>query len=75
MLTAPLRDLMDKGEIAPVPIRTLHFLVAHGASVPYSILGLARRIGPEAVAEHADLVADLIIGGLLHRTKRVGGSE
>ncbi|MFD4504227.1 TetR/AcrR family transcriptional regulator [Streptomyces sp. NPDC058457] len=78
MLTAPLRDLMDKGEIAPVPIRTLHFLVAHGASAPYSLLGLARRLGPgdpldpRVVAEHADVVADLIVGGLQYRTRRGG---
>ncbi|MEV5846349.1 TetR/AcrR family transcriptional regulator [Streptomyces sp. NPDC051985] len=77
-LTAPLRALMDSGEIAPVPVRTLHFLIAHGASAPFSLLGLARRIGPgdpleeEAVAEHADLVADLVIGGLRYRTEHAG---
>lgn len=78
MLTAPIRDLMDKGEIAPASLRSLHFLVAHGASAPYSLRGLARRIGPgdpldpEAVAEHADLVADLVTGGLQYRTEHRG---
>ncbi|WP_105967765.1 TetR/AcrR family transcriptional regulator [Streptomyces geranii] len=77
-LTAPLRTLMDEGKIAPVPVRTLHFLVAHGASAPYSLLGLARRIGPGdpldpgAIAEHADMVADLVLGGLQWRTAAAG---
>ena len=80
VLTAPLRDLMDSGEIAPVPVRTLHFLVAHGASAPYSLLGLARRIGPgdplddDAITEHADFVADLVVGGLQYRTEHGGQS-
>ncbi|MFD9903650.1 TetR/AcrR family transcriptional regulator [Streptomyces sp. NPDC059063] len=73
-LTAPLRQLIDEGRIAPVPVRTLHFLLAHGASAPFSLLGLARRIGPgdpldpQAVIEHADAVADLFLAGLTHRT-------
>ncbi|MCG7206608.1 TetR/AcrR family transcriptional regulator [Streptomyces arenae] len=73
IVAAPLQRLMDEGVIAPVPRRTLHFLVAHGASAPFSLIGLARRIGPgdpldpQAVAEHADVVADLILAGLQHR--------
>ncbi|MFG2078595.1 TetR/AcrR family transcriptional regulator [Nonomuraea maritima] len=74
-LTAPLQRLIDEGVIAPIPVRTLHFLVAHGAAAPFSMPALARRIGPgdpasaEAVAEHADVVADLILSGLRSRTE------
>ncbi|WP_405729013.1 TetR/AcrR family transcriptional regulator [Streptomyces sp. NBC_00028] len=74
-LSAPLLRLMDEGVIAPVPRRTLHFLIAHGASAPFSLIGLARRIGPgdpldpQAIEEHATVVADLILAGLQHRTR------
>ncbi|WP_216677363.1 TetR family transcriptional regulator C-terminal domain-containing protein [Streptomyces sp. MNP-20] len=74
-LTAPLRQLIDEGRIAPVPVRTLHFLLAHGASAPFSLLGLARRIGPgdpldpQAVIEHADAIADLLLAGLTQRAR------
>jgi TetR/AcrR family transcriptional regulator len=73
-VTGPLRQMMDEGVLAPVSVRTLHFLIAHGATAPFSLIGLARRIGPEdslapqAVTEHADLVADLILTGLQGRT-------
>ncbi|WP_411126308.1 TetR/AcrR family transcriptional regulator [Streptomyces sp. x-19] len=79
-LTAPLRRLIDQGQIAPVPVRTLHFLLAHGAGAPFSLLGLARRIGPgdpldpQAVIEHADAVADLLLAGLTHRTPPAQGA-
>ncbi|QCX74331.1 hypothetical protein C9F11_03140 [Streptomyces sp. YIM 121038] len=59
-----------------MPARTLHFLLAHGASAPFSLLGLARRIGPggplappQAVIEHADAVADLLLAGLTRRAR------
>lgn len=73
-LTVRLRQLMDQGELAPVSMRTLYFLITHGTTAPYSLLGLARRIGPgdpldpDAIAEHADLVADLVLAGLRYRT-------
>ncbi|MCI3270668.1 TetR/AcrR family transcriptional regulator [Streptomyces cylindrosporus] len=71
--TAPMRRLMGEGAIAPVSLRTLYFLIAHGASAPYGLIGLARRIGPgdpqdpQAVTDHANLVADLILDGLRNR--------
>ncbi|MET7695187.1 TetR/AcrR family transcriptional regulator [Streptomyces sp. NPDC005483] len=72
-VSTPLLKLMDEGVIAPVPKRTLHFLIAHGASAPFSLIGLSRRIDPgdpldpQAIAEHATVVADLILAGLQHR--------
>jgi AcrR family transcriptional regulator len=76
--TVSVRQLTDEATIAPVSVRTLYFLLAHGASAPFAALGLARRIGPgdpltpQAVAEHADLVADFILAGLQYRI--AGGS-
>ena len=64
----------------PASPRSLHFLVAHGASAPYSLLGLARHIDPddpldpEALAEHADLDADLVVRGLQYHTQHRGES-
>ncbi|MFC4532968.1 TetR/AcrR family transcriptional regulator [Sphaerisporangium dianthi] len=75
-LTRPLGRLADEGVIAPVSARTLHFLIAHGGAAPFSLPALARRIGPgdpmaaEAVAEHADIVADLILAGLQSLARR-----
>ncbi|GIH26297.1 putative transcriptional regulator, TetR [Acrocarpospora phusangensis] len=69
-MNAPLNRLVDEGLIAPVSVRTLHFLVAHGGAAPFSMPALARRIGtgdpmaPDAIAEHADTVADLVLAGL-----------
>ncbi|MFG3289072.1 TetR/AcrR family transcriptional regulator [Streptomyces sp. NPDC048179] len=71
--TAPVRRLVDEGVIAPVSLRTLYFLIAHGASAPYGLIGLSRRIGPgdpqdpQAITEHANLVADLVLAGLCNR--------
>jgi len=71
---APIARLLDhlaaEGRIRPTPIRTLHFLVAHGAAAPYTLLPLARHLDPSdpldpsAVNAHADLVIDMIITGL-----------
>ncbi|WP_329343652.1 TetR/AcrR family transcriptional regulator [Streptomyces sp. NBC_00663] len=72
--TAPLRQLADEGVIAPVPMRTLYFLVAHGGTALFSLIGLSRLMGPqdpldpEAVTHHADFVADLVLAGLRNRS-------
>ncbi|MEU8378059.1 TetR/AcrR family transcriptional regulator [Streptosporangium sp. NPDC048865] len=77
-MTGPLRLLADEGVIAPVPMRTLHFLIAHGGAAPFSLPALARRIGPgdlatdRAIAEHAGMVADLVLSGLQARPARPG---
>ncbi|MDT4926517.1 MAG: hypothetical protein QOG01_4230 [Pseudonocardiales bacterium] len=71
---APLGRLIDhlaaEGRIRPVPIRTLNFLVAHGAGAPYTLAALARRFGgpdPLDAAEierHAQLAADILTAGM-----------
>ncbi|GAA0419281.1 putative transcriptional regulator, TetR [Acrocarpospora corrugata] len=78
-MTGPLGRLADEGVIAPVSPRTLHFLIAHGGAAPFSLPALARRIGPgdplaaDAITEHADLVADLILAGLQARRPQDAG--
>ncbi|MGW6425111.1 TetR/AcrR family transcriptional regulator [Nocardia sp. NPDC055053] len=62
--------LVSTGRIRPIPLRTLHFLIAHGGAAPFSLAPLARRFDPvdpllrSQVRNHAQLVADLIIEGL-----------
>ena len=73
-MTAPIARLLDhlaaEGRIRPTSMRTLHFLVAHGAAAPFSLVPLARRfdpsepLDPSAVNAHADLVIDIVITGL-----------
>jgi TetR/AcrR family transcriptional regulator len=65
-----VEHLIPEGKIRPISLRQLHFLVAHGAIAPFTLVPLAERfdprspLDPEAVQEHADLVAEVIIGGL-----------
>ncbi|MEA2218323.1 MAG: hypothetical protein QOJ35_949 [Solirubrobacteraceae bacterium] len=71
---APLGRLLDHlvatGRIRPISLRSLHFLVAHGATAPFTLTPLARRfdptdpLDPAEVAEHAALAAGLITNGL-----------
>jgi AcrR family transcriptional regulator len=71
---APLGRLLDHlvatGRIRPISLRSLHFLVAHGATAPFTLTPLARRfdptdpLDPTEVAEHAALAAGLITNGL-----------
>jgi AcrR family transcriptional regulator len=79
---APLGRLLDhlreKGRIRPISLRTLFFLVAHGAPAPFTLAPLARHLDdtepldPRQVAEHAALTADVITSGL--RLGAPGGS-
>jgi hypothetical protein len=65
-----LEHLADTGRIRRVPLRSFHFLVSHGGAAPYTLLALAECFDPEsplkpdAVDLDAELVTDLIIGGL-----------
>jgi AcrR family transcriptional regulator len=65
-----LKFLADSGRIRPVSLRTLHFLLAHGAAAPYTLDALARHLGdvdpldPAEIEAHADLAADLLIRAL-----------
>lgn len=65
-----MEHLVAEGRIRQVPLRTFHFLVAHGAAAPFTLVPLAERfdsrspLKPEAVQEQATLVTDLLIAGL-----------
>lgn len=71
---APIERLLDHladcGRTRPISLRAFHFLLAHGGAAPFTLAPLARHFDPtdprdpEAVAEHADLVADLIVRGM-----------
>jgi AcrR family transcriptional regulator len=71
---APLGLLLDhlraNGRIRPISLRTLFFLIAHGAVAPFTLAPLARRfddtdpLDPDQVAEQAALTADVITSGL-----------
>jgi AcrR family transcriptional regulator len=69
-----LDHLIAEGRIRKVPLRTFHFLIAHGAIAPFTLVPLAEHfdarspLKPRAVREHAELIADLIIAGV--RTDR-----
>jgi TetR/AcrR family transcriptional regulator len=70
---APLKVLVDAGVLTTTDIRSLHFLVAHGATAPFSLVPLAELLdprdprSPSAIREHAEFVADLVVGGLTAR--------
>jgi len=75
--TAPLAGLLERlaveDRIRPTPVRTVHFLITAGGAAPFSMVALARRLDPgdpldpQAVAAHAEVVADIIVAGLLRR--------
>jgi TetR/AcrR family transcriptional regulator len=73
MLTAPLKPLVDRGMLSEVDVRSLHFLIAHGATAPFSSVPFAQMLDPtdpldpEAVRAHAGFVADMVIAGLRAR--------
>jgi AcrR family transcriptional regulator len=71
---APLGRLHDhlqqEGRIRPISLRTLFFLIAHGAVAPFTLAPLGRHfdntdpLDPDQVAEQAALAADIITNGL-----------
>lgn len=73
---APIERLLDHladcGRTRPISPRAFHFLIAHGGAAPFTLVPLARHFDPAdprdpaTVAEHAELVADLIVRGLEH---------
>jgi AcrR family transcriptional regulator len=69
-----LEHLQQRGTIRPVSLRTLFFLIAHGAAAPFTLVPLARRfddvdpLDPDEIAKHAALTAEVITSGL-----RLGG--
>ncbi|HTY31767.1 TetR/AcrR family transcriptional regulator [Mycobacterium sp.] len=72
-LTAPLNPLVDRGLLREVDVRSLHFLIAHGATAPFSLVPFARMLhpmdplDPKAVRAHAEFVADMVVAGLQAR--------
>ncbi|MBV8940227.1 MAG: TetR/AcrR family transcriptional regulator [Solirubrobacterales bacterium] len=62
--------LTAQGRIRPIPLRTLHFLIAHGAAAPFTLIPLAKRLdraNPLArknIERHANLICEIIISGL-----------
>jgi TetR/AcrR family transcriptional regulator len=67
-----LDHLADCGRTRRISLRAFHFLLAHGGAAPFTLAPLARHfdptdpLDPDAAAEHAELVADLIVRGLEH---------
>lgn len=65
-----LEHLIAERRIRKVPLRTFHFLVAHGAIAPFTLEPLAEHfdsrspLKPRAVQQHAELIADVIIAGV-----------
>jgi TetR/AcrR family transcriptional regulator len=59
--------LQSEGKLRPVPIGTLFFLIAHGATAPAAhrplaaLLGIADPTDPETVRVHARAVAELLV--------------
>src|ERR1700751_3718633 len=65
-----LVHLADEGAIRPIPLRTFHFLLAHGATAPHALVPLATKFDPTspfelaAIEEHARLVSTVLVDGL-----------
>jgi AcrR family transcriptional regulator len=71
---APLGRLLEyltsNGHIRPISLRSLFFLIAHGAAAPFTLAPLARRfddtdpLAPNQVREQATLTANVLTSGL-----------
>jgi AcrR family transcriptional regulator len=65
-----LAHLAEQGRIRPIPLRTFHFLLAHGATAPYALRALATKfdpaspLEPAAIEQHAALVSTILVDGL-----------
>ncbi|WP_245545760.1 TetR/AcrR family transcriptional regulator [Nocardia higoensis] len=72
-LAEPLLPLVRRKVLSRNDLRSIHFLIAHGATAPFSALPLARRMAPgdplsaQAVRRHARFVADMIVAGVQAR--------
>lgn len=67
-LDALLKQLHAEGACRRIPIRSLHFLITHGAAAPFTLTGLSKSFdaigGPLDEEEHIDAVVDTLIAGL-----------
>jgi TetR/AcrR family transcriptional regulator len=75
-LTNPLKPLIDQGVLSPIDVRSVHFLLAHGGTAPFSLAPFARMLDPidpceqAAITHHAEFVADIIVTGIAARLPR-----
>jgi AcrR family transcriptional regulator len=70
----PVHRLLDylaaEGRIRPIPLGTFHFLLAHGAAAPFTLVPLARHfdpadpLDPGTLQAQADVAADLLVRAL-----------
>lgn len=66
---APMIDLLNRlrenDQILPLPMRSLFFLVAHGAEAPFTLRGFSEKFDPyDGVldeAKHIDAITDLLM--------------
>lgn len=81
LLAEPLKPLVQRKVLNRADLRSLHFLIAHGATAPFALLPLATRMSPtdpraeRAVRRHARLVADTIVAGIEARAAGGGSGE
>ncbi len=79
-LAKPLEPLIRRKVLTRNDLRSIHFLIAHGATAPFSALPLARRMAPgdplsaQAVRRHARFVADMIVAGVEAKANEPGAS-
>jgi TetR/AcrR family transcriptional regulator len=65
-----LEHLSAEGRVRPVSVRTVHFLIAHGAAAPFALGGLSDAIDPEhpldadAAEAYIETVVQVLLGGL-----------
>ncbi|WP_328392098.1 TetR/AcrR family transcriptional regulator [Nocardia sp. NBC_00416] len=81
LIAEPLIPLIQQRILNRDDLRSLHFLIAHGATAPFALLPLATRMSPadprseRAVRRHARLVADTIVAGIEARAARRPAGE
>ncbi|BAD56504.1 putative transcriptional regulator [Nocardia farcinica IFM 10152] len=77
-LAEPLKPLVQQKILTRNDLRSIHFLIAHGATAPFSALPLALRMAPgdprspSALRRHAHFVADMIVAGVEAEAARAG---
>jgi TetR/AcrR family transcriptional regulator len=65
-----LQFLTSQGRVRPISLRSLLFLIAHGAAAPFTLTPLARRfddtdpLDPVQIDQHAATIADILTNGL-----------
>lgn len=71
LLTGMLARLEADGRVRPIPPTAIYFLIANGATGPFTLPALARCFGATSTArgpalhQHAEMVVDLLLTGFL----------